>query len=69
LRRQTRRSLSRRGDLRDLDVVARLRADVVGAGEQDDDLRIDAVELAVLEAPEDVLRAVGAPPKFAAFQP
>ena len=43
--------------------------DVVGAREHDDDLRVDAVELAVFESPEDVLNSVCAPPEVAAFQP
>ena len=48
-----------------LAVVAGLPADVVGAGQDHDDLRVDAVELAVLQAPEDVLRPVGAPAEVA----
>ncbi len=36
-------------------------ADVVGARQQHDHLRIDAIELAVLQPPQDVLDAVGAP--------
>ena len=47
----------------------RAAADVVGAGQYHDHLRLDAVQFAVREAPEDVLRRVGAPPKLAAFQP
>ena len=52
------------GDIRDLVVIApggRGIADVIGAGEQDDDLRIDSVQLSIVEAPEDVLSGVGAP--------
>src|SRR5690606_40745216 len=41
--------------------TAGLTSDVVRAGENDDDLRVHAVELAVLEAPEDVLGPVAAP--------
>ena len=37
------------------------RADVVGAGQHHDDLRLHAVQLAVGEPPEDVLRRVAAP--------
>src|SRR5207247_4686266 len=39
----------------------RYAPNVVRAGEHDDDLRVDAVELTVLEPPQDVLRLVGAP--------
>lgn len=45
------------GDLR----VVERAGDVVGAGEDHDDARVDAIEFAVLRAPEDVLEAVGAP--------
>ena len=38
-----------------------LRADVVGAGVDDDDLRIHVVELAVFDAPQHVLDAIAAP--------
>ena len=48
-------------DLGDRCLIAGLRAHVVGAGQQDDHLGIDAIELAVLEPPQDVLRAVRAP--------
>ena len=40
-------------------------ADVVGAGQQHNYLRIDAIEFAVFETPEDVLDAVGAPAEIA----
>ena len=37
------------------------RAHVVGTGEQNDDLWVDAVQFAVFQAPQDVLHGVGAP--------
>ena len=42
------------------DLVGGVGAGVVGADHQDDDLGADAVELAVLDPPEDVLGAVAA---------
>ena len=36
-------------------------ADIVRAGQQHDHFRIDAVQFAVFETPEDVLDAIGAP--------
>src|SRR5262245_44299890 len=48
-------------DVGDLRRVARSRSDVVRPGEDDYDFRMDAVELAVLEPPQDVLNLVGAP--------
>ena len=36
-------------------------ADVVGPGKQDDDLGIDPVEFSIVQSPEDVLSAIGAP--------
>ena len=51
--------------VRDFPVSAGLRADVVGSGQDHDDLGVDAVELTVLEAPEDVLGLVGAPSEVA----
>ena len=49
------------GDVGDLRLVRRLAAEVVRAGEDHDDLGVDAVEFAVGETPEDVLNAVGTP--------
>src|SRR6185369_4763456 len=49
------------GDVLGLRVAAGLRADVVGAAEEDDDLGIHAVQLAVVEAPKYILECVGAP--------
>src|SRR3546814_14525773 len=40
-------------------------ADVVGAGEEHDHLGVHAVEFTVLQTPENVLRAVGAPAEIA----
>jgi hypothetical protein len=48
-------------DLCHLRSVARLGAHVVGPGQNHNHLGVDAVELAILEAPEDVLCLVGAP--------
>src|SRR5207237_7362651 len=42
-------------------VSARFQTNVVRAGENDDDLRVDAIELSVLDAPEYVLDAVAPP--------
>jgi hypothetical protein len=42
-------------------LVPALRADVVGAGQDDHDLWVDPVQFAVLDPPEDVLDAVSAP--------
>src|SRR5262245_59330972 len=70
LRRQ--RSTSARkssDDVRNLLVAAGLRADVVRAGEDDDHLRVDAVELTVLEAPEHVLNLVGTPAEVRSVPP
>ena len=53
------------GDVGHLGLVAGLLADVVGAGEEHDDLRVDAVQLAVLQAPQDVLRPIPAPAEVA----
>ena len=36
-------------------------ANVVRAGEQNDDLGVDSVQLAILQTPEDVLRSIPAP--------
>ena len=47
------------------DVFRRCSAEVVRARLQDDDLWIDAVQLAVFEAPEDVLNPIGAPAEIA----
>ncbi|HEX9365523.1 MAG TPA: hypothetical protein VF921_02790 [Vicinamibacterales bacterium] len=49
------------GDRRNLRVAARPRPDVVRAGQDHDDLRVDAVQLSVLEPPEHVLNLVRAP--------
>ena len=52
------------GHLHDPGIVIsskRLIADVVGAGEDDDDLGLHIVQLAVVEPPEDVLNGVAAP--------
>ncbi len=65
LRHETDDRLQPSSNVGDLGVVAGLLPDVVGAGEQYDDLRVDAVQLAVLEPPEDVLRAVPAPAEVA----
>src|SRR5262245_44267917 len=48
-------------DVTHLRFTARTGADVVRAGEDDDDLRVHAIELAILNAPEDVLNAIRAP--------
>src|SRR5262245_18847549 len=56
-------------DLGDGLIVAGLRANIVGAGEQDNHLRIDIVQLTVLEPPEDVLRPVGTPAEVPCVPP
>src|SRR3954464_6465416 len=48
-------------DIRDCGFVAWLRSDVVRSREHDDDLRVHTIELAMFEAPENVLDLVGAP--------
>jgi hypothetical protein len=48
-------------DVRDLGLAARLPAHVVGARLNDDDLRVDTIDLAVREPPQNVLDAVSAP--------
>jgi hypothetical protein len=52
------------GDLRHGGVGPRRAADVVRPGQQHDHLGMDAVQLALLEAPQDVLCLVGAPPEI-----
>ena len=52
------------GDIRDFGFIAARRngtADVIGAGEQHDDLRVDSVQFPIVETPEDVLSLIGAP--------
>lgn len=57
-------------DLRDAlgDLVGVVATGVVRADHEDDDLRLDAVHLTVLDAPEHVLRAVAAPPCLACWR-
>ena len=53
--------LDARRDVCDFRFPTRLAADVVRARQDDDDLRVDLVKLAVVETPQDVFHAVRAP--------